>query len=69
MNLTPKAGKIDVVGSAGSQADGRARVAVIPFEDARADRAKVGSRTSMWAGRRILIVRVECGRGNRPGVR
>ena len=50
MNLTPKAGK-DVVGSVQAvRPMAGPRVAVIPFEDARADRAKVGSRTSMWGG-------------------
>ncbi|CAE6686811.1 MAG: hypothetical protein H8K06_17720 [Nitrospira sp.] len=50
MNLTPKAGK-DVGGSVQVvKAMPGPRVAVIPFEDARADRAKVGSRTSMWGG-------------------
>lgn len=50
MNLVPKAGK-DIVGSVQTvKATSGPRVAVIPFEDARADRAKVGSRTSMWGG-------------------
>ncbi len=50
MNLTPKAGT-DVGGSVQVvKAMPGPRVAVIPFEDARADRAKVGSRTSMWGG-------------------
>ncbi len=50
MNLTPKPG----TNAAGSVHSVRPipgpRVAVIPFEDARADRAKVGSRTSFWGG-------------------
>lgn len=50
MNLTSKVGK-DVGGSVQAvKAMPGPRVTVIPFEDARADRAKVGSRTSMWGG-------------------
>ncbi|MBA5870207.1 MAG: hypothetical protein GDA68_09445 [Nitrospira sp. CR2.1] len=50
MNLVPKGGK-EVAGSVQTvKPMPGPRVAVIPFEDARADRARVGSRTSMWGG-------------------
>lgn len=48
MNLTPKGPMAGVV-QAGKPMAGP-RVTVIPFEDARADHAKVGSRSSMWGG-------------------
>ncbi len=50
MNLTPKAGKDAAASVQAVKPMAGPRVAVIPFEDARADRAKVGSRTSMWGG-------------------
>ena len=50
MNLTPKAGKDAAASVQAVKPMPGPRVAVIPFEDARADRAKVGSRTSMWGG-------------------
>lgn len=50
MNLTPKM-QTDAPGvvQVGKPTAG-ARVTVIPFEDGRADRTKVGSRSSMWGG-------------------
>ncbi len=50
MNLTPKGAK--EMGGAVQTVRPMAgpRVTVIPFEDARGDRAKIGSRSSMWGG-------------------
>lgn len=50
MNLTPKQpkstnGTVQVV-----KATAGPRVTVIPFEDGRADRTKIGSRSSLWGG-------------------
>ena len=49
MNLTPKAKEMTNASSAVKPMAGP-KVVVIPFEDARADHAKVGSRSSMWGG-------------------
>ncbi len=50
MNLTPKASK-EMAGAVQTvKPMAGPRVTVIPFEDVRADRAKVGSRSSMWGG-------------------
>lgn len=49
MNLTPKAKEMTDASSAVKPMAGP-KVVVIPFEDARADHAKVGSRSSMWGG-------------------
>ncbi len=50
MNLTPKGSKEMAGAVQAVKPMAGPRVTVIPFEDARADRAKVGSRTSMWGG-------------------
>jgi len=50
MNLTPKM-QADATGAAQVvKPMAGPRVMVIPFEDGRADRTKVGSRSSMWGG-------------------
>ena len=50
MNLTPRVPKeVSSVSSAVKPMAGP-RVVVIPFEDARTDHAKIGSRSSMWGG-------------------
>ncbi|MCW5800690.1 MAG: hypothetical protein LZF60_10066 [Nitrospira sp.] len=49
MTLTPKAKEMPNTSSAVKPMAGP-KVVVIPFEDARADHAKVGSRSSMWGG-------------------
>lgn len=49
MNLTPKA-KEATSGSPAVKPMPGPKVVVIPFEDARADPARVGSRSSMWGG-------------------
>lgn len=49
MNLIPKAREATSASSAVKPMAGP-KVVVIPFEDARADHARVGSRSSMWGG-------------------
>jgi len=49
MNLTPKAKEATSASPAVKSMPGP-KVVVIPFEDARADHARVGSRSSMWGG-------------------
>ncbi len=50
MNLTPKVPKDMTSVSPAVKPMAGPKVVVIPFEDVRADHAKVGSRSSMWGG-------------------
>lgn len=50
MNLTPKPSAESSVPAQPVRAMTGPKVVVIPFEDGRADRTRIGSRTSMWGG-------------------
>lgn len=50
MNLNPKLSTESNGANQAAKPMSGPRIAVIPFEDGRADRSKVGSRTSMWGG-------------------
>jgi hypothetical protein len=50
MNLNPKPSTESGIANQAVKPMSGPRVTVIPFEDGRGDRSKVGSRTSMWGG-------------------
>ncbi len=50
MNLAPKVSKDMANAAPAAKPMAGPRVVVVPFEDVRADHAKIGSRSSMWGG-------------------